>query len=146
VCSLATAPQAEPSAVHRAAQVFQDADDALVVFWTLGAVCVLLAVPVSLHSIHMHVIHYVSPLQRHYVRILWMVPIYALCSWLALRFNEQKLLLETIREFYESYVVYSFLKLMQVRAARRCVTPSSDLHIFHQPALSRSKPTSRSKP
>ena len=38
-----------------------------------------------------HVLHYVSPLQRHYIRILWMVPIYSVESWLALRFNEQAL-------------------------------------------------------
>ena len=39
-----------------------------------------------------HVLHYVSPLQRHYIRILWMVPIYSIESWLALRFNHQVLL------------------------------------------------------
>ena len=41
-----------------------------------------------------HVLHYVSPLQRHYIRILWMVPIYSVESWLALRFNEQAPLIE----------------------------------------------------
>jgi hypothetical protein len=87
----------------------------------------------------MHILHYVSPLQvrkpshggflifpnhvyailtqqpkqRHYIRILWMVPIYSIESWLALRFNEQKLYLETMREAYEAYVVYSFFKLMR---------------------------------
>jgi hypothetical protein len=42
-----------------------------------------------------------------------MVPIYSIESWLALRFNEQKLYLETMREAYEAYVVYSFFKLMR---------------------------------
>jgi hypothetical protein len=57
--------------------------------------------------------HNVFVRQRHYIRILWMVPIYSIESWLALRFNEQKLYLETMREAYEAYVVYSFFKLMR---------------------------------
>jgi len=93
--------------------LFQQPDDAVLIFYTVGAVFVLLAIPFALFNIHMHIVHYVSPLQRHYIRILWMVPVYSMCSWMALRFNEDKLVMETIREFYESYVVYSFLKLMQ---------------------------------
>lgn len=81
--------------------------------WTLGAVFVALSVPLSLQDIHMHILHYISPLQRHYIRILWMVPIYAVESWLALRFNEQKVYLETLREAYEAFVVYSLYKLMR---------------------------------
>jgi hypothetical protein len=34
-----------------------------VVAWTIGAVFVALAVPLSLQDIHMHIIHYISPLQ-----------------------------------------------------------------------------------
>ncbi|EKX47756.1 hypothetical protein GUITHDRAFT_69286 [Guillardia theta CCMP2712] len=84
-----------------------------VIAWVIGAIFVMAAVPLALQDIHFHIIHYVSPLQRHYVRILWMIPIYAVESWLALRFNEQKIYLETMREAYESYVVYSFFKLMR---------------------------------
>uniref|UniRef100_A0A7S0MZZ2 Uncharacterized protein n=1 Tax=Cryptomonas curvata TaxID=233186 RepID=A0A7S0MZZ2_9CRYP len=84
-----------------------------VIAWVIGAIFVGLAVPLSLQDIHYHVLHYVSPLQRHYIRILWMVPLYSVESWLALRFNEQKMYLETLREMYESYVVYSLFKLMR---------------------------------
>eukprot|EP00282_Hemiselmis_andersenii_P011381 CAMPEP_0114137964 /NCGR_PEP_ID=MMETSP0043_2-20121206/16054_1 /TAXON_ID=464988 /ORGANISM="Hemiselmis andersenii, Strain CCMP644" /LENGTH=387 /DNA_ID=CAMNT_0001231871 /DNA_START=93 /DNA_END=1253 /DNA_ORIENTATION=- len=76
--------------------------------WAVAGIFVCLAVPLSLHDIHMHLLHYVSPLQKYYVRILWMVPIYAIESWLALRFKDQKIYLETAREAYE----YSFYKLM----------------------------------
>jgi hypothetical protein len=84
-----------------------------VIAWTIGAVFMLMAVPLTLQDIHFHIIHYCSPLQRHYIRILWMIPIYSVESWLALRFNKQKLYLETMREAYEAYVVYSFFKLMR---------------------------------
>lgn len=84
-----------------------------VIAWVIGALFVMISVPLALQDIHFHVIHYVHPLQRHYIRILWMIPIYAVESWLALRFNEQKIYLETMREAYEAYVVYSFFKLMR---------------------------------
>eukprot|EP00960_Hanusia_phi_P038203 753324-Hanusia_phi.AAC.1 len=48
-----------------------------VLAWAVGAVFMAVSVPISLHDIHMHILHYVSPLQRHYIRILWMVPIYS---------------------------------------------------------------------
>ncbi|EKX48282.1 hypothetical protein GUITHDRAFT_162440 [Guillardia theta CCMP2712] len=83
-----------------------------VLAWAIGAVFVAVSVPISLHDIHMHILHYVSPLQRHYIRILWMVPIYSIESWLALRFNDHKLIMETLREAYEAYVVYSFFRLL----------------------------------
>mmetsp|Transcript_19397 Transcript_19397/g.40760 ORF Transcript_19397/g.40760 Transcript_19397/m.40760 type:complete len:121 (-) Transcript_19397:12-374(-) len=56
-----------------------------VIGWTVGLIFVAVAVPLSLHDIHMHLLHYVSPLQRFYIRVIWMVPIYAVQSWLALR-------------------------------------------------------------
>lgn len=40
-----------------------------------------------------------SRAQRHYIRILWMVPIYSIESFLALRFKGQKEYLETMREY-----------------------------------------------
>lgn len=48
-----------------------------VIAWCVGGFFVCLAVPISLHDMKLHVNHYVSPLQRHYVRCLAMVPIYA---------------------------------------------------------------------
>lgn len=44
-----------------------------------------IAIPLSLWEIILHVIHYTQPkLQKHIIRILWMVPIYAVN---AVRFN-----------------------------------------------------------
>jgi hypothetical protein len=40
-------------------------------------------VPISIYGIHMHLVHHSKPhIQRHVIRVLWMVPIYALNAWL----------------------------------------------------------------
>lgn len=56
-----------------------------------------------------HFLHYTQPhLQRFVVRIIWMVPIYSIESWLSLRFKAEAIYLQTARECYEAYVIYSF--------------------------------------
>jgi len=57
----------------------------------------------------MHTEYYTRPrLQRHVIRILWMVPIYSLDAWFALRFIYARAYLDPIREIYEAYVIYNF--------------------------------------
>jgi hypothetical protein len=57
----------------------------------------------------MHTEHYTRPrLQRHVVRVLWMVPIYSVDAWLALRFVDARVYLDPVRECYEAYAIYSF--------------------------------------
>eukprot|EP00163_Fabomonas_tropica_P031171 TRINITY_DN731_c0_g1_i3.p1 TRINITY_DN731_c0_g1~~TRINITY_DN731_c0_g1_i3.p1 ORF type:complete len:359 (+),score=35.91 TRINITY_DN731_c0_g1_i3:1952-3028(+) len=43
-----------------------------------------------------------------------MVPIYAIDSWLSLRFPREAILLETIRNCYEAYVIWSFMQLLKL--------------------------------
>ena len=48
----------------------------------------ILTVPISVYEVAMHTEYYTRPrLQRHVIRILWMVPIYSADAWLALRFK-----------------------------------------------------------
>ncbi|GAB4823802.1 hypothetical protein N2152v2_010848 [Parachlorella kessleri] len=57
----------------------------------------------------MHLEHYNRPkLQIRVIRILWMVPIYAVDSWLSLRFKEARFYIDPVRECYEAYVIYNF--------------------------------------
>ena len=42
-----------------------------------------------------------------------MVPIYAIESWLALRYKDNAQYWETMRECYEAYAIWSFFKLME---------------------------------
>ena len=41
-----------------------------------------------------------------------MVPIYALDSWLALRFKDSSIYFDTARECYEAYVIYNFYQFL----------------------------------
>ena len=64
-------------------------------------------------QIALHVNHYNAPaLQRHVVRIICMVPIYALVSWLSLRFSSARRWLSPLRECYEAVVLYSFISYL----------------------------------
>eukprot|EP00199_Chlamydomonas_sp_CCMP681_P000604 CAMPEP_0119112536 /NCGR_PEP_ID=MMETSP1180-20130426/40661_1 /TAXON_ID=3052 ORGANISM="Chlamydomonas cf sp, Strain CCMP681" /NCGR_SAMPLE_ID=MMETSP1180 /ASSEMBLY_ACC=CAM_ASM_000741 /LENGTH=467 /DNA_ID=CAMNT_0007100083 /DNA_START=261 /DNA_END=1665 /DNA_ORIENTATION=- len=57
----------------------------------------------------MHTEYYTRPrLQKHVIRILWMVPIYAVDAWFALRFRDAREYLDPIRECYEAFVIWSF--------------------------------------
>ncbi|XP_061163938.1 transmembrane protein 184C-like [Saccostrea echinata] len=78
--------------------------------WFAGGIFVMMAIPISLWGILQHLVNYTQPnLQRHIIRILWMVPIYAVNAWFALRFPEAAIYLDTLRECYEAYVIYNFM-------------------------------------
>ena len=65
---------------------------------------VLLTFPISIRLIYMHLSHWVQPaIQKYIVRIVWMIPLYSVESWLALRFRNLALYIETMRECYEAY-------------------------------------------
>ncbi|KAK0150274.1 Transmembrane protein 184B [Merluccius polli] len=73
------------------------------------------ALILTCHQIYMHLRFYRAPNeQRHIVRILFIVPIYAFDSWLSLLFftNDQYYVyFDTIRDCYEAFVIYNFLSL-----------------------------------
>lgn len=73
------------------------------------------ALLITCHQIYMHLRSYSCPNeQRHIVRILFIVPIYAFDSWLSLLFftNDQYYVyFDTVRDCYEAFVIYNFLSL-----------------------------------
>ncbi|XP_055012761.1 transmembrane protein 184C-like [Boleophthalmus pectinirostris] len=78
--------------------------------WFIAGVFVFLTIPISLWGILQHLVHYTQPeLPKPIIRILWMVPIYSLDSWLALRYPSLAIYVDTCRECYEAYVIYNFL-------------------------------------
>ncbi|XP_071442176.1 transmembrane protein 184C-like isoform X2 [Hetaerina americana] len=76
----------------------------------IGGVFVMMSLPISFWGIIQHLVHYTKPhLQKHIIRILWMVPIYALNAWLGLAFPAVSIYLDSLRECYEAYVIYNFM-------------------------------------
>lgn len=83
------------------------------VAWFVAGAFVAMAVPMSIWAIAQHLESYTEPrIQRYIVRILLMVPIYALNSWFALRYKDIAFYLNTPREAYEAFVVYSFYQFL----------------------------------
>ncbi|CAL8316224.1 unnamed protein product [Arctogadus glacialis] len=82
---------------------------------TISGVFVWTALLLTCHQIYMHLRYYSSPNeQRHIVRILFIVPIYAFDSWLSLLFftnEEYYVYFDTVRDCYEAFVIYNFLSL-----------------------------------
>jgi Organic solute transporter Ostalpha len=86
-----------------------------------------------------HLSNYNQPnVQCYIVRILWMVPIYSIESWLCLRFHRYAIYIETLRDFYESYVLYSFVQfLIQVMGGEEALilmlkdkSPTRGVHMW----------------
>ena len=76
--------------------------------------CILSVVAsiVAFAQIGLHLKHYSNGNhQRHILRIIFLVPIYALLSFAALMRPKHSLDLDTFRDCYESWVVYNFLAL-----------------------------------
>ena len=81
--------------------------------WFSSAGFVLLTFMISIRLIVLHLTHWYSPsIQKWLVRIIWMVPIYSIESWLALRFRDKAIYIETVRESYEAYAIFSFLHFL----------------------------------
>ncbi|XP_071786724.1 transmembrane protein 184C-like [Asterias amurensis] len=80
---------------------------------TLGAVgffAMVVAIPISIWGIINHIVYYTRPsLQKHIIRILFMVPIYEMNSWFALRFPDVEIYLDTLRQLYQAFVMYNFV-------------------------------------
>ena len=78
--------------------------------WFIGGIFVMATLPVSMFGILQHALNYSKPhLQKYIIRVLFMVPTYALNSWIVLKFPETSIYLDTIRECYEAFVIYNFM-------------------------------------
>nr|CCA16581.1 conserved hypothetical protein [Albugo laibachii Nc14] len=80
--------------------------------WLAFIACTFACI-LSVYNIYQHLEHYSRPqLQRYIVRILAIVPVYALGALLSFQFVRHALYFDTIRDCYEAFVVYSFLVLV----------------------------------
>jgi hypothetical protein len=83
--------------------------EAVYVAWAFASFATLMSL---LHVIQ-HLVYYSMPgIQVYVVRILFIVPVYAISSALAIQLGNDGLYSETIRDVYEALVLYSFLNLI----------------------------------
>ena len=72
---------------------------------------VVLSLVLSVREILSHLYNWYAPdVQKFVVRILFMVPLYSVQSWLGLRFHGQaRIYIILLRDLYEAYVIQSFV-------------------------------------
>ncbi|XP_055964144.1 transmembrane protein 184C-like [Sorex fumeus] len=81
--------------------------------WFIAGIFVLFTIPVTFWEILQHLVHYTRPeLQKPIMRILWMVPVYSIDSWVALKYPSIAIYVDTMRECYEAYVLYNFMNFL----------------------------------
>ncbi|XP_014257447.1 transmembrane protein 184B isoform X1 [Cimex lectularius] len=82
--------------------------------WMAG-VAVWLALFLTCHQIYKHLRWYTYPSQQRWIiRILFIVPIYGLHSWVSLLFfnkDNYYIYFFTVRDCYEAFVIYNFMSL-----------------------------------
>ncbi|KAL2325675.1 hypothetical protein Fmac_024733 [Flemingia macrophylla] len=80
--------------------------------YIVAFLCTSGAIALALLHIYRHLLNYTEPTyQRFIVRIVFMVPVYALMSFLSLVLPECSIYFNSIREIYEAWVIYNFLSL-----------------------------------
>jgi len=86
-------------------------DSPLAIFIAISTVGA--AMLISLFNVYKHLQHYNKPeVQLYIIRILLIVPVYALGSFLSLYFEDWSLYFDTVRDAYEAFVIYCFLMLL----------------------------------
>jgi len=81
--------------------------------WIATALCVFFSTVLTIKLIYKHLIHFHKPSQqKHIVRILLMVPIYSIDSWLSFRYYWLSVYFDLIRDCYEAIVIYEFYALL----------------------------------
>ncbi|CAD2213298.1 f2o10.10 protein-like protein [Angomonas deanei] len=79
----------------------------------VGGYCAIFATVLSLFLILEHLTCFADPeCQTKVVRIVFMVPIFAMISWISLLAPSAAEYLNLVRDTYESYAIYSFFQLM----------------------------------
>lgn len=80
---------------------------------SIAGVASLLATIISMISIWLQTKNYRKPLlQRYVVRILLMVPIYSISSWVSMISLKAAFWLDPIRDVYEAFTIYTFFQLL----------------------------------
>ncbi|CDW91233.1 UNKNOWN [Stylonychia lemnae] len=79
----------------------------------VATACTIASLLISGYQIGCHLANYHEPsLQLYVIRILLMIPVYSTATWLSVMIPKETLLFNTMRDIYEAYVLYIFMKLL----------------------------------
>ncbi|XP_072996149.1 uncharacterized protein [Typha latifolia] len=83
-----------------------------ILFVVVALPCAVGATVLALLHIYRHLLNYTEPTyQRFIVRMIFMVPVYSVMSFLSLVFPDSSIYFDSIREVYDAWVIYNFLSL-----------------------------------
>lgn len=99
-----------PILLHSAIRDWHKGQTDFAAFYSAAGFVVITLV-FSFREILSHLYNWYAPdVQKFVVRILFMVPLYSMQSWLSLRFHgPARVYFDTIRDLYEAYVIQSFV-------------------------------------
>jgi len=90
-------------------ETWVESRDAVIVAITFSAISFLIIFFVATK----HLINFTSPkLQVYTLRVLFICPIYGLTSAGCMFLGSEGIYLETVRDVYEAFVIYSFMSLV----------------------------------
>ncbi|CAF1031725.1 unnamed protein product [Adineta ricciae] len=79
----------------------------------IGGIFALVATGMSLVQIVQHFFHKTHhPSQKRIIRILVVVPVYAITSWVSILYFTSSIYMDLFKSCYEAYVIYCFLLLL----------------------------------
>jgi hypothetical protein len=79
----------------------------------VGAIFGTLACILSFTGMYLFYLHTTNnKLRRYVLRVMMMVPIYAINAWLGLAFKNETAYFDIVRETYEAFVIYSFYQFL----------------------------------
>ncbi|UJR37159.1 hypothetical protein I4U23_029869 [Adineta vaga] len=79
----------------------------------IGGIFAIVATLMSFYQIIQHFFHKTHhPSQKRIMRILAVIPIYSITSWLSILFFQSAIYMEFIKACYEAYIIYCFLLLL----------------------------------
>ncbi|EQC33370.1 hypothetical protein SDRG_08888 [Saprolegnia diclina VS20] len=103
----------------------------------IAALAALFATSLTAFNMYQHLRAYTRPnLQRYILRILLIVPVYAIGSFVSFKFVREAALVNAVRDMYEAFVVYSFLNLVlafaggESNCVSKMVTEAEIVHPF----------------
>jgi hypothetical protein len=79
----------------------------------IGGICAFVATMMSFVQVLQHFLHKSHrQSQKRIMRILAMVPLYAITSWISLLFFASAIYMDFIKSCFEAYILYSFIMLL----------------------------------